>query len=99
MVASDIWRRVPRLVRPLITARMLTTEQGAVTSLYCATSPALAASGGGYYDQCAVQEAEPGRHPGAGGTAVAAERHVGRGWLNAFDQRAGVTGWGVWTFR
>jgi retinol dehydrogenase-12 len=56
VVASDIWRRVPRLVRPLITARMLTTEQGAVTSLYCATSPALAASGGGYYDSCAVQE-------------------------------------------
>ena len=56
VVASDIWRRVPRLVRPLITARMLTTEQGAVTSLYCATSPALAASGGGYYDKCAVQE-------------------------------------------
>ncbi len=59
VVASDIWRRVPRLVRPLITARMLTTEQGAVTSLYCATWPALAASGGGYYDQCAVQEPNP----------------------------------------
>ena len=59
VVASDIWRRVPRLVRPLITARMLTTEQGAVTSLYCATSPALAASGGGYYDKCAVQEPNP----------------------------------------
>jgi retinol dehydrogenase 12 len=59
VVASDIWRRVPRLVRPLITARMLTTEQGAVTSLYCATSPTLAASGGGYYDKCAVQEPNP----------------------------------------
>jgi retinol dehydrogenase-12 len=59
VVASDIWRRVPRLVRPLITARMLTTEQGAVTSLYCATSPSVAADGGRYYDQCAVQEPNP----------------------------------------
>ena len=59
VVASDIWRRVPRLVRPLITARMLTTEQGAVTSLYCATSPAVAADGGRYFDQRAVQEPNP----------------------------------------
>ena len=59
VVASDIWRRVPRLVRPLITARMLTTEQGAVTSLYCATSPSVPADGGRYYDQCAVQEPNP----------------------------------------
>src|ERR1700729_366368 len=63
VVASDIWRRVPRLVRPLITARMLTTEQGAVTSLYCATSPVLAASGGGYYDKCAAQEPNPAATP------------------------------------
>jgi len=59
VVASDIWRRVPRLVRPLIKARMLTTEQGAVTSLYCSTSPAVAADGGRYYDRCAVQEPNP----------------------------------------
>ena len=55
VVASDIWRRVPRLVRPLITRRMLTVEQGAVTSLYCATSPAVAADSGLFYDKCAVQ--------------------------------------------
>jgi retinol dehydrogenase 12 len=59
VVASDIWRRLPRLVRPLITARMLTNEQGAVTSLYCATSPAVAAERGRYYDKCAVQEPSP----------------------------------------
>ena len=63
VVASDIWRRVPRLVRPLIKARMLTTEQGAVTSLYCATSPAVAADGGRYYDQCAVLEPNPAATP------------------------------------
>ena len=59
VVASDIWRRVPRLVRPLIKARMLTTEQGAVTSLYCATSPAVAADRGLYYDKCATLEPNP----------------------------------------
>jgi NAD(P)-dependent dehydrogenase (short-subunit alcohol dehydrogenase family) len=54
VVASDIWRRVPRLARPFITRRMLTIEQGAVTSVYCATSPAVAADSGLYYDRCAA---------------------------------------------
>lgn len=57
VVASDIWRRVPWPVRPLVTRRMLTTEQGAQTSLYCATSPELAQVSGRYYDSC--QEREP----------------------------------------
>jgi retinol dehydrogenase 12 len=56
VVASDIWRRVPSLARPFITRRMLTTEQGAVTSVYCATSPAVAADSGLFYDKCAVRE-------------------------------------------
>jgi retinol dehydrogenase 12 len=52
VVASDIWRRVPGLVRPLLTRRMLTTDQGARTSVYCATSPELAARTGCYYEDC-----------------------------------------------
>jgi NAD(P)-dependent dehydrogenase (short-subunit alcohol dehydrogenase family) len=56
VVASDIWRRVPRLARPVITRRMLTIEQGAVTSVYCATSPAVASDSGLFYDKCAVRE-------------------------------------------
>ena len=59
VVASDIWRRVPRLARPFITRRMLTTEQGAVTSVYCATSPAVAADSGLFYDKCTVREPSP----------------------------------------
>jgi retinol dehydrogenase-12 len=59
VVASDIWRRVPRPVRPLLTARMLTTEQGAATSLYCATSADLAAHSGRFYDDC--REREPSK--------------------------------------
>jgi NAD(P)-dependent dehydrogenase (short-subunit alcohol dehydrogenase family) len=54
VVASDIWRRVPRLARPFITRRMLTTEQGAVTSVYCATSAAVTGESGLYYDKCAA---------------------------------------------
>jgi len=59
VVASDIWRRVPRLARPFITRRMLTTEQGAVTSVYCATSQAVAQDSGLFYDKCAAQPASP----------------------------------------
>ncbi len=59
LVASDIWRRVPWPVRPVLTRRMLTVEQGAMTSLYCATEPALAQVSGRYYDNCT--EREPSR--------------------------------------
>ncbi len=52
VVASDIWRRIPWPVRPLVTRRMLSTEEGAATSLYCATSPEVAASDGRYYARC-----------------------------------------------
>ena len=56
VVASDIWRRVPRPARALIKRRMLTVDQGAVTSVYCATSGAVAPESGLYYDKCQVRE-------------------------------------------
>ena len=56
MVASDIWRRVPWPVRPLIQRRMLTVELGAETSLYCAASPSVASESGLFYDKCAQRE-------------------------------------------
>jgi retinol dehydrogenase 12 len=59
-VASDIWRRVPWPVRPLIKASMLSTEEGARTVLYCATSADVAAASGRFYDKCA--EREPSRY-------------------------------------
>jgi NAD(P)-dependent dehydrogenase (short-subunit alcohol dehydrogenase family) len=49
-VASDVWRQVPWPVRSLIKRRMISTEDGALTSLYCATAPELAAESGRYYD-------------------------------------------------
>jgi retinol dehydrogenase 12 len=59
VVASDIWRRVPWPVRPLVTRGMLTVDQGAQTSLYCATSPDLAEVSGRYYEKCAEREPSP----------------------------------------
>ena len=59
MVASDIWRRVPWPVRPLLTRRMLTTEQGASTPVYCATAPELAGVTGRFYVDS--READPSR--------------------------------------
>jgi len=59
VVASDIWRRVPRPVRPLVTRRMLTVEQGARTSLYCATAPDAVLTSGAYYDDCAERAPSP----------------------------------------
>ena len=57
VVASDIWRRVPWPVRPLMTRHMLPVDEGAATSLYCATSPAVAGDSGLFYDKCAPREA------------------------------------------
>ena len=50
-IASDIWRRIPYPFR-LLTRFMKSTEQGAQTSLYCATAPELRDATGRYYDNC-----------------------------------------------
>jgi len=59
VVASDIWRRVPWPVRPLMTRRMISTEEGALTSLHCATSAKVAGQSGLYYDKCQAVDASP----------------------------------------
>jgi retinol dehydrogenase 12 len=56
-VASDIWRRIPWPIRPLVTARMLSTDEGAKTVVYCATAPELADVSGRYYEK--EREREP----------------------------------------
>jgi retinol dehydrogenase-12 len=50
VVASDAWRHMPQPARWFYTRGMLTPEQGALTSIYCATAPELAAESGLYYD-------------------------------------------------
>ena len=42
VVASDVWRRIPWPIRPLVKLRMITNEEGARTTLHCATSPDVA---------------------------------------------------------
>ncbi|MBV9607417.1 MAG: SDR family NAD(P)-dependent oxidoreductase [Solirubrobacterales bacterium] len=59
VIASDIWRRVPWPIRPLMKRRMDSPENGARTSLYCATEPALADESGRYYDDCRPKEPGP----------------------------------------
>ena len=55
VVATDVWREVPALLRPLIKLMMISAEEGAATTLYCATSPAVGDETGLYYDQCRVK--------------------------------------------
>jgi NAD(P)-dependent dehydrogenase (short-subunit alcohol dehydrogenase family) len=58
-IASDIWRRIPWPVRPLMLHFMKSNEEGAQTSLYCATSDQLAGESGKYYNNC--REKKPSR--------------------------------------
>jgi len=59
VIASDVYRRVPWPVRGLMTMFMKSTEDGAKTSLYCATSPDVAGDSGLYYDD--AKEKQPSR--------------------------------------
>lgn len=56
VVATDVWREVPAFIRPLIKLMMISTEVGAATTLYCATSPDVSNDTGLYYDKCRVKE-------------------------------------------
>lgn len=55
VVATNVWRAVPWPFNRLIKRFMITEEQGAATSLYCATDPAVAAQSGLYYDNCKIE--------------------------------------------
>ncbi len=59
VVASDVWRAVPWPLDKLIKLFMISTEEGAKTSLYCATSDEVADQSGLYYDECKVAEPSP----------------------------------------
>jgi NAD(P)-dependent dehydrogenase (short-subunit alcohol dehydrogenase family) len=69
VIASDIWRRIPWPVRPVMHRFMKTPEQGAETTIWCATAPELSAVTGKFY----TDKAE--RHPSrvAQDDALAAE--------------------------
>ena len=54
VIASDIWRGVPWPLRALLRLGMISTEEGAKTTLHCALSPAVTGETGLYYSDCRV---------------------------------------------
>ena len=56
VVASDVWRRVPLPFRWLMKLFMVSNEEGAETSVYCAASDDVAAHSGRYYEKSAEKE-------------------------------------------
>lgn len=52
VVATDVWRELPWPLGPFFKLFMIGAEEGAQTTLYCATSTACANESGLYYDQC-----------------------------------------------
>ncbi|HVY30281.1 MAG TPA: SDR family oxidoreductase [Polyangiaceae bacterium] len=56
VIASDVWREIPQPVRWFMLRNMLSNEDGAKTTLHCATSPSVADHNGRYYDDCAEKE-------------------------------------------
>jgi retinol dehydrogenase 12 len=50
VIASEIWRTVPGVLRPIVTMFMKSVEDGAATSVWCAASDEVAAHDGRYYD-------------------------------------------------
>ena len=57
VVGTNVWRSVPWPLDALVKLFMIDSEEGAKTTLHCATSDAVAQQTGLYYDQCA--EATP----------------------------------------
>jgi retinol dehydrogenase 12 len=56
VVATDVWRSVPRFLQPLIKLFMISEERGAATTLHCALSAEAAKETGLYYDKCKPKE-------------------------------------------
>ncbi len=56
VVASDVWRSVPWPFRSLIKLAMITPEEGAATSLHCATSLEAASETGLYYEKSNIKD-------------------------------------------
>lgn len=55
-IASEIWRHAPQFIVKLRRRSMITPEEGAQTTLYCASADAVAEQTGLYYDQCQIRQ-------------------------------------------
>ena len=62
IVASNVWRSIPGPFAAIAKLFMMSEEDGAKTTLYCATSPDVNKETGLYYDSCAVKEPNPLAH-------------------------------------
>jgi len=51
VIASNIWARVPGIVRPLVHAFMKSSEEGAHATVHTATADSVAHESGKYYDE------------------------------------------------
>lgn len=56
VIASDVWREVPWPLRSLMKSFMKSNDEGAATSIWCATALELAEQTGRYYDDCREKE-------------------------------------------
>ncbi len=56
VIASDVWRNVPWGIRHLIRMFMQSTQEGAATSIHCATSDEVPEHNGGYFAECRPKE-------------------------------------------
>ena len=54
VVASDVWRNVPWPIRPIMKKFMISEQEGAQTSIHCATHPDIVS--GGYYDESKLRK-------------------------------------------
>ena len=52
VVATDVWRQIPSVLAWLLKLTMISEEEGAKTTLFCATDPNIASESGQYYDKC-----------------------------------------------
>ena len=55
VVASEVWRAVPWPLRSLMKLGMISTEEGAATTLHCASAVEAGRETGLYYDKCRVR--------------------------------------------
>jgi len=62
IVASNVWRSIPGPFAAIAKLFMMSEEDGAKTTLYCATSRAVEKETGLYYDSSAIKEPNPLAH-------------------------------------
>ena len=55
VVSTNVWRSLPNPLVKALSRWMISPEQGAKTTLYCATAPQLSAETGMYYEDCKVK--------------------------------------------